>query len=179
MGYLNREIERKFVVLKEASLKSALKTLRNAFKNCHRTIKGDSTDIYFNTPGKIKADFARVRMLPRGKAQLTIKHTDKKSIINRVEIDVTVADPFQAIAFCTQLFGLPAKLVRKKYFVLILDGHETNASLYRVYGDKRIFLEVEARTKNKVNKISNLLSKAFDLQPEGRSVYQMFVRGKK
>jgi adenylate cyclase class IV len=180
MGYRNREIEKKFEIKNgwryDATAKTVKCCLRKLIK---KIIHGDSTDIYFNTPKSIKADFARVRMMPHGEAQMTVKHSDKGSTTNRVEIDVDVKDPAQAIAICTQFFGLPARSVRKRYSVFFLDKKDTNVSIYKVQGDHRIFLEIEARDIKKVERITKKLKKAIDLHHEKKSIYQLFVKGRK
>lgn len=177
MGYKNREIERKFVIA-EKDYNSGVRLLKRAIGNWDRLVTGDSTDIYFEVPSNLPADFARVRMMPRGKAQLTIKYQDRDCNLDRVEIDVNVDDPAQAIAFCTHLFGYPARSVRKKYLVLFLDDRDTNVSIYTVRGDKRVFIEIEARTVEKVEKITKRLGKKLSIEVEKRSIYQLFVKRK-
>ncbi len=180
MGYKNREIEKKFVVNK-LSLSKTFDKLKKILP-CFSFISESSVDFYWKT-NHLNSDFLRIRHFPADDhGQLTLKHTDKKTIIDRVEIDVEINNASQGNKFLEYLMDKKGIAIRKKYHVFFLnkgDSHDSlpNVSIYSVKGDKRVFLEIEAKTLNQVDGLKNLLSKKLDLSPESRSLYKIFIKG--
>lgn len=180
MGFRNREVEIKLLVEGEESLDSVNNKLSRFLKkqslNCTR---GISDDIYWKTLPSSKADFIRLRHYPEGLAQITVKHTDKGDNFDRVEIDLEVADAKNATLIISSLQGKPIGKIKKKYIVYFLDDKETNVSLYQIANDKRVFIEIEARSKKKVfylqKKINDFLSE-YTLSPIKKSLYQIFLK---
>lgn len=179
MGFMNREIERKFIVKDVAQMKTVNNYLDRTYSDPEEVIIGKSKDVYFNPPNDSKADFARVRFFPDSKkGQLTLKSSDKGNNVNRIEIDVEVEDADQAVEFCKALLNRePSGIINKRYIVYILDKRDTTVSLYQIVGDSRVFLEVEARTLDKVDKVLAEIKKdlPYELESVGKSLFQIFV----
>jgi len=177
MGHANREIERKFVVTGKSLIEvsnAVAKSLRREFREL---VTDESSDIYWKAGRGAKADFIRLRMMPDGTGQLTVKWTDRGSTTNRIEIDVVVPDPVQCQKFLTQVHGKPEGSISKEYHVYLIDKMDTNVSVYQVDGDKRVFLEVEARTLERVSRLCKQVGTAIKMEREKRSLYQIFVKG--
>jgi hypothetical protein len=174
LGYKNEEIEKKYIVTK-GNMNSIFSQLLVIFKNPISISQNVSSDFYWHLPDNLKGngDFIRVREFPRFKGELTVKKA-KVNNVHRIEIDVPV-DSRQAKHFANQLFGLPAGVIRKHYKVLILDKYDTMVSIYKVTGDKRIFLEIEARTLKKVDTVEKIVLKSLDMTYEPKSLYQLFL----
>jgi adenylate cyclase class IV len=178
MGWKNREIERKFVV-PGSSLDQCIENVKKVLSNWDHDIHEASSDFYWRPLKGMKGDFIRVRFMPDGSGQLTVKEADRGENTNRVEIDVVVEDPNQCRKFWEHLIGPSTGAVCKEYKVFFLDKDETTTiSVYRVRGDKRIFLEVEAKTLAEVDRLVKLIEKAVTLNPETKSLYQLFVEVK-
>lgn len=174
MGHKNREIEKKFVC-NGKTLDQVASILRKILPDWERMIHNASRDYYWKTPKGLKADFVRLRCMPDKSAQLTLKHTDQGSTLNRIEIDVELDSPNQAKAFMEQLVGPPDGSIYKEYYAFFLDRQDTNISAYRVRGDKRVFLEVEARSVERLEKALALIGTALEMTPEPRSLFQVFI----
>jgi len=179
MGYKNREIEVKLLVLGTSSMKTVNGHLESLFPDPEDLIIGKSKDVYFLPPPKSKVDFARVRYYPdKDGGQMTIKASDKGNNVDRVEIDVEVSDCDQSVKFLSSLLGTePSGTLTKRYIVYFLDKRDTTVSLYQVVGDSRVFLEVEARSMDKVNRLLAELKKTvpFEMQQVHSSLFQLFV----
>lgn len=177
MGFRNREIEVKLEVMSKDSLADLRRDIYRAYHDdCSQIINGYSKDVYFGTPG-LKGDFARVRYGRKGElSQLTVKYTDK-NLNDRVEIDVPTNNPKAAEAFCRQLFGPPDGEIKKKYHVYFLNSH-SNIAIYQIKNDPRVFVEIEATTRKRVDNILNVFQKKFPdlkLKQSTKSLYQLFV----
>lgn len=177
MGYRNREIEKKYVASK-VSMEDAIKLVGEVLEDWESILHDASKDFYWDLPKGVTGDFVRLRYMPEGSGQLTVKHADRNDNTNRVEIDVEVTEPDQGKALLTHLFGDATKSVHKEYYVFFLENKDTTISIYRVRGDKRIFIEIEARTLDRVNKLEKLIGAAIEMNREPRSLYQIFVREK-
>lgn len=173
MGYKNKEIEKKYVV-KGSSLDVSFNILKTLLAS-YRTYSDTSTDIYWHTPAALKknADFIRVRQFDETHGELTVKKAIRGNTY-RVEIDL-LADPRQSVALVKQLIGKPAGRITKTYKTLLLDKLNTTVSLYKIKNDKRIFLEVEARSLSKVESILKKIEQVLDITYESRSLYQIFL----
>lgn len=177
MGYRNHEIEKKYTV-NGHTLVSSFNLLKKLLTS-YRTDSDTSTDVYWHIPAnlKAKADFIRVRRFDNKHGELTVKKALKGNT-HRIEIDL-LANPKQSIALVDQLIGKRAGTITKTYKVLVLDKIGTTVSLYRVKNDKRIFLEVEARTLEQVNRIISKIKKVLEIEYEARSLYQIFLKESK
>jgi adenylate cyclase class IV len=181
MGYRNREIEKKYTV-EAGSYNETVEALEGIF-DYDRKIVDASKDYYWHAPTGMKADFGRLRFMPKGGGQMTIKYADRESNLNRVEIDVEVDDTNQAKKFMTQIMGEPCGSIYKKYHVLFLGDEHTTVSVYSVRGDpkKRVFVEVEATSESK---LAALEKKIIDegkvtIKHEPRALYQIFFKEEK
>ncbi|MCM8763357.1 MAG: CYTH domain-containing protein [Candidatus Omnitrophica bacterium] len=179
MGFMNREIERKFVVKGVTQMQAVRNYMDRTYPDPEEIIIGKSKDVYFNPPNDSKADFARVRFSHDSKkGQLTLKSSDKGNNVDRIEIDVEVEDADQAVEFCKILINTePSGIIDKRYIVYILDKKDTTVSLYQIVGDQRIFLEIEARALDKVDKVLAEIKKdlPYALESLDKSLFQIFV----
>ena len=179
MGYKNREIEVKLLVKGITSLKTVNNHLEKMFPDPEDLVIGKSKDVYFHPPVGSEVDFARVRFFPdRDGGQLTIKASDKGNNVDRIEVDVEVKDCDQAVKFLNHLLGRePTGTLTKRYIVYFLDKRDTTVSLYQLVGDSRVFLEVEARSMAKVDKLLKELENIlpYELERVNSSLFQLFV----
>jgi adenylate cyclase class IV len=182
MGWKNREIEAKLLLASSQTyleLLEKLESFLNLYYPDYETISSKSADYYWDAPKQSKADFIRIRKQDCGKGGIiTIKSTDKKDNIDRVEIDLDITSFKQGIALISSLYGQPKAKVTKRYHVLFLENKHTNYSIYQVEKDKRIFLEIEAK---KPERLMNLVKKFTDFVPEFKfnlvqsSIFEIFV----
>lgn len=181
MGHRNREIEKKFVVSKSSmSYEDTIKAIKPLLNNITKTIEDGSKDFYWKIQRPLKGDFIRLRYMPDGTGQLTVKEADRGSNLNRIEIDVDVDDAEQCYKYQAHIHGEEAGSVFKNYFVMFLDHDEhQTVSIYRVRGDSRVFVEIEAKTQAKVEELTKLIIKDVGLTYETRSLCQIFIEGKK
>lgn len=181
MGHKNREIEVKLLAKTDKGysgvVKDVRKILTKAGKRPNKTIVGDSSDVYWLPSRTANADFMRVRYHPEGGGQLTVKHEDQGDNLNRVEIDVDVKDPDQAVKFLTAANGPPIGTLRKKYTVFYVDRFDTNVSVYKVRGDKRVFVEIEARKEVLVDELVSIIRNGvrYKLPGVASSLFWMFI----
>jgi len=114
-----------------------------------------------------------------------MKFCDKGGNFDRVERDVELGSLKNyrvAVGLCEDLFGRPVGTVDKKYIVYVLGskGHDADStvSLYKIVGDKRVFLEVEGRSDRVVfywlKKIAGRLP--HKLTRINKSLYELFVK---
>lgn len=176
MDFYKREIERKFII-KEINYYRAIESLlANDAHITTPTIK--SFDVYWNSA---KVDFVRLRGNTK---ELTVKVTDKTTIIDRIEENVVVEDIDTAKRLTTLLCGEPSLTITKKFsvfniFISPAPGTKFEAilCLYEVEGDRenRLFFEVEAESIKIVDLVVKKFEEVFLLQPESRSLYQIFT----
>lgn len=190
MGYKNREIESKLVVRQRpggpaATMRNVDKIIEKAFEDeTEDYVEGTSNDTYWKAPPGALADFGRVREMSSGRCQLTAKGKDKGDNLDRIEVDLEVhGTSLQVVKFMENLLGKPGGIVRKTYYVYILENEHTTVSLYRVHGDDRIFAEVEARTKKRMlqleDRVKRSVSEAgFEVERAEESLFEMFVAKK-
>lgn len=177
MGYRNREIERKFI-LPDATYEGAIQTVAQVLGTWESIIDDASRDYYWKVPQNLNADFLRLRFMPAGTGQLTIKQADRGDNTNRVEFDVEVTEPEHCRKMLTHLMGEPTGSIYKQYYVFFLENQDTTVSIYRVRGDKRIFCEVEARTLARVEQLVKQIGAKMTMTPETRSLFQIFMEEK-
>lgn len=175
MGHNNREIEMKLVARGHTDLSKLSDLIGSNLKSVKIT-RGASKDVYWKAPGG-KKDFIRVRFMEDGRAQITLKRIDKGDTFDRVEIDLEASDPDQAVTLLESLLGKPMGIVKKAYTVFWADTKDTTVSAYKVFGDKRVFVEIEARSKAKVETLRTHLEKKAGLKLEriNKSLFQIFV----
>jgi len=180
LGYRNREIEVKLEVLGTSDLYKVNKKVEEFVENAYKDfeyIVGDATDWYWHTPDQSDGDFVRLRRKPGG-AEITMKAVDKGDPIDRVEIDLAIEGWEQGKILMTGVFGPPVEKVRKKYHVYFLEDEHTTISVYKVRGDDRVFLEVEAKSLSRVKELTLALKNALpdtDIVRVGSSIYEIFV----
>jgi hypothetical protein len=177
MGFKNREIEKKFTV-PGVTYKQSVSIIKKMLSGI-KEINGVSMDYYWNAPKGVKADFLRLRYMPEDTGQLTVKYSDRKTTLDRVEVDVTVTETSQAHEFLTQLFGPAQGRIYKSYWVLIMDEKDTTVSVYQIKDDPRVFVEIEARSVSKVDRIEQKIRKTLNLERELRSLYKVFLSKEK
>jgi hypothetical protein len=169
----SREVERKFV-LKGSSYEEVYRFMCSTYNiNLGTTI---SYDLYWNSP---MVDFIRLRENSR---ELTVKVTDKGTIIDRIEENAKVdADDMESMERAmTLVHGKPMRLTKKfSVFIGNLPGtwEQVVYCIYEVQGDpqKRLFFEAEAATIETVDASLRYLDMVFDLQPQTKSLYQIFA----
>lgn len=180
MGHKNREIEKKFIVSnKNLSFKEVCFFVKNCFIEdlWDDEITGRSSDVYWHSPSPQTADFIRIRQYPTGDGQLTLKHSDQGTNVNRIEIDVGVHKSSQAVEFVTKLLGSPIGEIEKDHLTLFWHLRGYAASVYKISSHPDIFIEIEAKT---IEDVDNLVGKldGIELDQEHRSLYQIFFGGK-
>jgi hypothetical protein len=184
MGFLNREIEQKLVIVGAKSIRDVDKYLLPYLESkCRKLISGSGEDIYFKSPRKAKADFVRLRRADRhDTAKLTIKFTDRGSVEDRVEKDLDVGDAKQAKSMLIDLFGKPSGSIFKSYVVYVMGKalHEASStiSVCQIRGDSRVYIEVEATSASKVKFWRKRLEKVlpYQFRLEKRSFFKIFIK---
>lgn len=181
MGYKNREIEKKFILDdSRLSFKEVCILVKQALVfEWKDQISGKSKDLYWKSHNPSAADFIRLRYMPDGHGELTLKRADRGSNVNRIEIDVKVSEPDQTGKFLKQLFGKPIGNLYKDYFILFMDDKDTTVSVYKIRGHSHVFIEIEARSLSKVERLVKSLSYKIQMTQEKRSLYQFFFGDKK
>lgn len=183
MGYKNREIEAKMLVEGVTRMNDVVKLLNPHYDEdrCESIILGASKDVYFTPPQSAKADFMRVRFgYKKGdQSWFTIKYTDQGDNLDRVEKDVPIADPKLMVDVLTDIHGAPKGEIHKRYKVYFLSAEHDTISVYQIKGDPRVFVEVEATTKAKMEQFLEDVRKLlpYTLTRETRSLYQIFLGG--
>jgi CYTH domain len=178
MEVYKREVERKYVITN----KNYNQAYYNLFDISDTVTKGDSHDSYWRAPN---VDFIRLR---ENSKELTVKVTDKETIIDRIEENVKVEDLATADRLLTLLYGPPCLRLRKEFSVFDIEIMPVPGTLYpailclyQVVGDKknRVFFEIEAETIQIVDEVYKTIHKMFTLEPESKSLFQLFVGGTK
>lgn len=190
MGYKNREIEVKLEVQGTSSINLVNREIDSLFSDVRfKLIEGFSADTYWNKVNNPhKLGFFRVREMEDGTCQLTVKEQDKGNNLDRIEIDLSSHDtPKQAKLLMTQLLGPSIGVIKKKYYVHILDSkHEERptVSVYKISGDDRVFVEIEAHSKKEVDRLLESVdfrfqAKGMTLKTETNSLFSIFIKGAK
>ena len=178
MSYQGREIEIKLEVMNNWSFAKVDRAISELYAHrSKRIIKGIGVDTYFKPPVGAKADFVRVRDTTNGLAQITLKYTDKATNVDRVEKEADTSDTEMTIEIFKDLLGPPLGTIEKKYTVYFLDSKDSNISVYQVRDDDRVFVEIEARTMEKVNQIRKLIEdeQPMEFKQVNKSLFQIFV----
>lgn len=165
----SREIEKKYI-LPDIGFFTALYALSSKYPVLANE---SSIDRFWKAPG---VDFIRARLNSR---EITVKVTDKDSIIDRIEENVVVIDFDAAIRLLTLVHGEPVLTQVKKF--LVVKTPVAILCLYQVVGDPegRVFFESEADTEEGVDKGVALALEV--LQTEmiqvNESLFQIFAGG--
>lgn len=178
MDVYKREVERKFII-QGMSYELAYGYLSFLFDPSVKTTT--SFDLYWPAP---RVDFVRLR---ENSQEITVKVTDKGSILDRIEENVQVEDMGAAQRLLTLLYGNPISLTKKfsVFDTVVRPAPGTNfpaiLCLYQVEGDPlgRVFFEVEAESLAVVDYVLDTLTGRLDLKAEIRSLYQIFSKGDK
>lgn len=173
-----REIERKFVVVGQSyeEVYMFLTTVGEI------KVNASSFDTYWRARG---VDFVRLRDNSR---EITVKVTDKHTVVDRIEENVHVEKESMGAAsrLLTLLLGPPSMKITKKFSVFTITtspapGTEFRAvlCLYQVRGDvsNRVFFEVEAESLPIVDHIlKDVIQSNLTLKVENRSLFQIFEK---
>lgn len=145
-----------------------------------------SSDVYWHGSRGGKAQSVRVRTHPghRNGGEVTVKTKDNGTNENRVEKDLHVDDPVQAISLFNELLGPRAATVTKTYSLILTTREGESISVYEVEGDskQRLFVEAETDTEERlaklVEEVKNSLSLGqIVLESHDGSIYETFVMG--
>lgn len=179
MGYNNREIERKSIVVSKNKRITYEKVVASLNKlPCTSKVQGNSGDEYWKSP-RHSNGFIRVRSFLDGSSELTFKEKDKISgNLDRTEIDVKIHDSKQLNCFMDAVFGKSLGEIHKKYTVYILDDKHTTVSVYQLRNSPVIYLEVEAKTITHMNELQKLVNSIleddeFHLDYTNKSLYEI------
>lgn len=170
-----RELEQKFVVDEPRTLQQLDRDVCAILRD-PAPYRATSFDRFWKAPN---VDFLRLR---ENSHELTVKVTDKGSILDRIEENVVVKDLDTAVRLATLLFGEPLKLVKtfSVWNTKLPDAPSHGVvCLYQVEGDPRVFLEVEANDVETVDAMAAYMQRYFKLRQEMRSLFQIFFGGTK
>lgn len=167
----HREIEKKYTVGERAGCLETVEALIYRLFPTAKRESGTDVDTYFQSPS---SDFIRLRHRSGGACELTTKLTDRGSTADRLEINLSISRYEDAYAYLKLIHGLPLGEVTKVYTTFSLPAGEI--AVYRVSGDPRTFLEVEAVNQAVVSQTAQVLSQELPLCPEEKSIYQMFIQ---
>lgn len=141
---------------------------------------GSSADTYWSVrPGV----FARVRERD-GILQLTVKSRDMGMDENRLEIDLNCTSSVEdAYEFMSTLYGLPAGVLKKTYYVYWLNKTDTVCCYQVTYPEyQHVIIEVEAATMARMEELVarvkfRLATEMVRHEKAPGSLYDMFVIG--
>lgn len=176
-----REIESKLII--SGSSLEHVNSLMAHFCNSSKTrsLYGYSKDTYWHT--QIYKTFIRMRERD-GIRQLTVKTEDKGNHFNRLEIDLDCTSNKELIAaFNVALFGRPAGVVEKKYYVYWL-GEDNTICCYQCTIDgelkPEIVVEVEGKEEEEVKILTEDLTQFYgiglDIKKASGSLYSMYLK---
>lgn len=167
-----REYEIKYVT--NMSIKQLNKIIKKSF-TVIRQEEGTSSDFYWKSLNRGEADFIRLRFLSAMAGEITVKHTDKKDISDRLEIDLPIGNPNHGKKLLTRYLGPPHGKVKKTYTVHFLDTAGTNISVYKVHDDGQVFVEIESYKTKVVNSIDKAINSKIPLTRYNKSLYSRYV----
>lgn len=158
-----REIEKKYV-LKGITMADAHDILHDIF-GLDEFFCDISTDTFWSAEG---VDFIRLRA---NTGELTVKVTDKESIVDRVEENLLVPSLEDAARWATAIWGTPIGTLEKSFYVYY--APDAVISLYTVTGHEQVFLEIESDSLQVINEIEADMKEEFNMKQEYRSLYQI------
>lgn len=140
-----------------------------------------SPDYYWNNQYSQRCDFVRVRSMGDGMGQITMKHKDTDTNVDRVEIDLPhLTELNVALEFFERTFDKKPVKVTKKYFTYVAD--DVALCAYQIVGDSKVIFEVECKDEKTVNAIIGwfnnylyMMGEPNDLKIVDSSIYEMFV----
>jgi CYTH domain-containing protein len=177
-GVETREIEKKFLINTKKSLTKIFSELIVVYGDYISGVTvGSGTDYFFSVD---KASILRVREYDEGGGEVTVKTTDKDTIVDREEINIklsTANDVKMAKLLISKLHGEPTYTVWKKYMIVWLEMLQGNVVIYQtdLKNHKGLILEVEAKSIRNVDKILSYLSGNVELKPIMKSLYELTV----
>lgn len=180
MGFQNREFEIKGWT-KRSSMRSVVESVRSLLSKEYEEyteIVNSGTDLYWQLPKNVGGDFLRLRKLKEKLSEITVKHQDRGTVRDRVEIDLPVIDHKQAESLLSYLLGPSAAKVTKRYHVFILGNQHETVSVYQVTGYPGVFVESESRRGRLAQERFDLLSSAIEggLKTMNKSLYALIVK---
>lgn len=140
--------------------------------------KGCSKDVYW--PGNSKLDFVRLRGHSENSAEITGKYTDKKTSLNRIEIDIPSTDPKACEKLLGRLLGKAIGSITKEYAVFFLKNKKLpNLSVYRILNTDDVYIEIEGVSKSEVYNIYRYLKKTMPYKTKkiNKSLYSIYFHG--
>lgn len=181
MGFRNREFEIKGWT-KRGSMRTVVEAVRsflvdNGYEE-YTEIVNAGTDLYWQLPKNVGGDFLRLRKLKEKLSEITVKHQDRGTVQDRVEIDLPVSDHKQAERLLSYLLGPSVAKITKRYHVFVLGNKHETISVYQVVGYPGVFVESESRRGVMAAGRFNKLSQAVDggLKMVNKSLYALIVK---
>jgi hypothetical protein len=175
-----REIEKKYILkISKANLRRLVNQLRNKTEVPTDYLEASTLDFYWN--GKTPDQFLRLRH-SRGRdgegkrtlKELTAKSKDKKTNVDRLEVNAPAEELRLLRKALTVALGEPTcRLFKKEHVFWMKD--RTVISLCQI--KKNLYLEIEGSSRSRLSKWFRFFSKLsipFTLQPEPRSLYEIF-----
>jgi len=180
-----REIEKKWLVVSRGSYSRLEKRFVEWYLKQRMVPPGsilfaETIDDYWLTPGK--GDFVRLRS-SRGRRlngdksslkEITVKHKDKGSNLDRLEINVEVEKVLDTRALLRTVLGTPLGRIHKLKEAIIFDEDKVVASIAELE-DGRIWIEVEGPTVGSLKEHDDLLNTMFALEREKRSFVEIYL----
>lgn len=171
---LGRELERKYL-LKGVDSFTTLRELSNILGSTLRDYieyveYGLDTDSYWELSDNSQI---RYRKDSEGHEELTFKQADTSSIEDRAEWNLDVMGP--TLEFCVATWGPMCKQIDKSWIKIEMDD-ETEVALYKVKGDgqQRIFLEIEVKQLDLLDRWEKRVAPIFSLERVYQSLFQLF-----
>lgn len=187
-----REIERKFLVTNQIDLQElgilVEATLLWANRPYKSIPKCETTDTYWLPPAESNIQFARVRDSIGTEAggeyrmlkELTIKQKDHGHNFDRLEINLKVDSAATAAALVSRLVGTaPHGEIRKTESIWFVEDTRGELVISAALIDGDLYFEVEGATDEQVREYCDLFSSKFNLVPEPKSFFELFVNVKK
>lgn len=167
MNY-KREIERKFTVLSARfeDVTGRIEDFGGEVIEEYQT----STDCFWHQSG---VDFVRLR---KNTLELTVKVSDKGTVVDRIEENIVVKDYDTAKRFCILTFGDNYYELAKTFVVYSFRG--AVLSVYTVEGSSQLFFEVEADTLELVDEVSEFFESEFSMRRESQSLFKIIFGDK-
>ncbi len=179
-----REIEKKWLVVSRSPYSRLEKRFVEWYRKQRLVPPGsilfaETIDTYWLTPGK--GDFVRLRS-SRGQRmngeksslkEITVKHKDKGSNLDRLEINVEVDKVLDCKALLKTVLGPCLGRIKKVNEAIIFDG-EVVISLAELE-DGRVWLEVEGPVVASLKEHEDLLNTMFALERKKRSFVEIYL----
>lgn len=109
----------------------------------------------------------------RSLKEVTLKSKDKGNNLDRLELNLGVLDSQTAYSILESIHGKPVGRINKdkEYVVFTRDGAVISVALV----NDELFLEVEGESFLHVNQYVGLIQQEVTLQPETRSLFEIFI----